>query len=172
MRGLAAISSSDVPGPSSRDRQADAPVRAPGRDLDAASGGPRRDRVDDGILDERLEREGRDRDAQRRLVRLHLQAQPRTQPHALEIQVAPDELPLPGERHPVASGLLHPLAETQELAQALERLLGEGRVAAHEAQQRVQHVQHEVRMELRAQERELGARAQDGGARLPLVGLA
>ena len=77
------------------------------------------------------------------------------------------EVPLARERHPVAAGLVHPLPEAEQLAEPLERRLGARRVAADETEQRVKHVEHEMRVELRAQELELGAGAQRLGARGP-----
>ena len=66
MRGLAAICVLRGAGAVVAHREAEAAAGPPRRDLDAAAGGARRDGVDDRVLDERLEREGRHRDLERR----------------------------------------------------------------------------------------------------------
>ena len=121
--------------------------------------------MDDRVLDERLEGEGRHGDLERGRVRVDLEPEAVAQAHALELEVAADEVPLARERHPVAAGLVDPLPEPQQLAQPLEGALRARRVAADETEQGVEHVEHEVRVELRAQELELGAGTQHVGRR-------
>ena len=94
------------------------------------------------------------------------------QAHALEVQIALHEIPLAGQRDEIGAALVHPLPESQQVPEPLERAFGLRRVAPDETEKRVEHVQDEVRVELRAEQVELGARAQDVGAGRAILGLA
>ena len=124
------------------------------------------------VLDERLEREGRDRHVERAVLRPELDAQPVSETDPLQVDVALHEIPLARERHEVRAALMHPLPELEEIPESFQRAFGFRGIAPHEPEERVERVQDEVGMELRAEEVELRFRAQDLGARGSVLGVA
>ena len=128
--------------------------------------------MDDRVLDEGLHGEGRDGEVEGGRIRPQLQAQPVAQAQPLQLEVARDEGPLVAQGHAVHLPLLHAHPEPQQLAQALDGGLRPRGIAPDEAEERVQRVEDEVRVELRAQQLQLGPRVERLCAAGPVLGLA
>jgi hypothetical protein len=128
----------------------------------------RRDGVHHRVLDERLQGEGRDEAVHDRGVPLQADAQAVAHPQPLDLEIHRHEGPLLAQGHLVDGLPVEPQSVVEEPAQALQGVLRERRLPAHEAEERVQRVEEEVRVELRPQGGQLRPRAQgvgDGGAR-------
>jgi hypothetical protein len=117
------------------------------------------------FLHQRLEHEGRHQAVHGAVVGLHAQAQPVAEAQGLEVQVTAREVPLLAQRDLVDGLAVEAQTVPQQVTDALDGLLGQRGVPPHQAQERVQRVQDEVRVELAAQRRQLRAGAQQLGAR-------
>lgn len=119
--------------------------------------------MQDRVLDERLQDEGRDQLFHRPRVRLQVKAKPLLQAQALDLQIAAYERPFVGQGHLVERLPVHSQAVVQDLAETLQRPLCERRITAHQAESRMERVEEEVGIELAAEHGQLGAGAQRVG---------
>ena len=127
-------------------------------DADAPALGPRRHPVHDAVLDQRLQAERRDLVLQRGRVDLPADVEPGAEAQAFQGEVVAHELHLVGQGHAVGGAALAVEHVAQHAREAQERGLGRARVLAGQRDERVEGVEQEVRIELAADRRQLGAR--------------
>src|SRR5581483_8122392 len=128
----------------------------PRLDRDAAALDLLRDAVPHGVLDERLEDQGRHDARAGGVVHLVGDAQPVAEARALDVEVGVDDLQLVRERDERAVLASEQVAE--DLRQALDAALRTLGVDRDELRDRVQAVEEEMRVDLRAQGVELRGR--------------
>ncbi len=130
-----------------------------------AAGDLRRDAVDDAVLDQRLQRQRRDRVAERGRIDLPVDLQARAETQRLEREVVAHERELVLEGDAVGRSARRVEHVAHHPREAQQRFLGGGRVLARQDQQRVERVEEEVRIELAADVGELGAHQRRFGTR-------
>jgi hypothetical protein len=96
--------------------------------------------VADRVLHERLKHERWNEALHRRLLGVQMQSQPIAEPQALELQVGAHEVPLLAQGDLIDRLAVQPQPVTQQVAHALDRLLGERGFPPHQANERVQRV--------------------------------
>jgi hypothetical protein len=125
---------------------------AANRDRDRAGARLRRPAVADGVFDDGLEQKARHARPHGLGIGVDAHVEAAAEARLLDGDVAPQQLQFRGERHFLAAADRF----AQEHAQARDHLLGGVRVLVNQLGDRVQRVEEEVRLELRAQELEPG----------------
>ena len=139
--------------------------------LDASRPRPRRDAVTDGVLDERLQEQMRDARVEDGGIDVDRDAEPIAEARLLDRQIRLQDLDLLFDADFLR---VRPEAHSQQVAQSIDHDVGRLDVAPHQARDRVQRVEQEVRLELPLQRLELRlgeARLQPLGVERALLGL-
>ena len=117
---------------------------------------PRRHRVLDAVLDERLQAHARHQHRAGDVAEIDGVAQPIAEPHALDVEVRAQHAQFLVERHERIRGAVE--RRTQQRCQLSGHPLGPGRVVVHERGDRVQRVEEKVRLHARFDRRQLRLR--------------
>ena len=114
-----------------------------------------RDAVLDRVLDERLEQHRRHLRMGQAAVGVDGELQPPAEPRLLDVEIGAREGKLLIERRPLLVGSPQRVAE--HFGELLDRRVGSRRIGVNERRNRVERVEQEMRIDLRAQRLELRA---------------
>src|SRR2546421_3860581 len=126
------------------------------RDLDPARSSAGRDRVLNGVLDDRLKDQMRDRGGKRGRVDVEFNSEPVAKTHLFYFEVATHELRLFSKRYELLLRMVQ--SEPQKIAESRDHAVGFRRVFRNERRDRVQGIEKKMRMELHLERAKLGLR--------------
>src|SRR5215471_20806463 len=105
-----------------------------------------------GVLDDRLEHERRHQDAARGLLDLEANRKPRTETNPLDVEVSAHEIELALERDLVQIAAIE--NGGHQVGQPHDHGPCQRRVVVYQREERVERIEHEVRLKLRSDDRQ------------------